>query len=287
MKIFRNVFYFIVSILKFVGRILFHGSPITYLILYLSLILIFTFVFCSIRDGFYHSTIQYEPFFHNEKEQIRDGLKNSLVEKLKIKNPDGIITYKKYELHENSLRTRAWKLEGDSASFVLYTHLSPSRIYWGVRVSFNTDPVQYSHKPTQPGEELVWIPEVLVTLEQLGSIRSEDYAPPIPVTEVFDTYFSPIDKKNHMLLPISPQLFERILAFARAVEGRPDSIPGNIWRMLYLSAVTITTLGFGDIVPLTTYARLCIATEAVLGIVVIGLFLNSLRNGFYRKNQKR
>jgi len=254
--------------------------------MYPFLIVVFTFVFYFIRDDFYHSTVQYEPFFHNEKEQIRDGLKNSLVEKLKIKHPDGIITYKKYELHENSLRTRAWKLEGDSASFVLYTHLSPSRIYWGVRVSFNTNPVQYKHKPTQPGEELVWIPEVLVTLEQLGSIRSEDYAPPIPVTEVFDTYFSPIDKKNHMLLPISPELFERILAFARAVEGRPDSIPGNIWRMLYLSAITITTLGYGDIVPLTTYARLWIATEAVLGIVVIGLFLNSLRNVFTERIKK-
>jgi Ion channel len=46
--------------------------------------------------------------------------------------------------------------------------------------------------------------------------------------------------------------------------------------VLYLSAITITTLGFGDITPVSESARMSIALEAVLGIVVIGLFLNSL-----------
>jgi voltage-gated potassium channel Kch len=46
--------------------------------------------------------------------------------------------------------------------------------------------------------------------------------------------------------------------------------------MLYLSATTITTLGFGDIVPLTTPARLAISIEAVIGIVMMGLFLNAV-----------
>lgn len=47
-------------------------------------------------------------------------------------------------------------------------------------------------------------------------------------------------------------------------------------RMLYLSAVTITTLGYGDIVPLTDAARIAISCEAVGGIILIGLFLNAL-----------
>ena len=47
-------------------------------------------------------------------------------------------------------------------------------------------------------------------------------------------------------------------------------------RMLYLSAVTITTVGYGDIVPLTNVARSAVAAEAMLGIVAIGLFLNAL-----------
>ena len=46
--------------------------------------------------------------------------------------------------------------------------------------------------------------------------------------------------------------------------------------MLYLSAVTITTVGYGDIVPLTTISRVLVGIEAVLGIVLIRLFLNAL-----------
>jgi hypothetical protein len=55
------------------------------------------------------------------------------------------------------------------------------------------------------------------------------------------------------------------------------AIPGSFWRMLYLSAVTITTVGYGDIVPLTTCARLTVAAEAILGIVLIGAFINQLQ----------
>lgn len=47
-------------------------------------------------------------------------------------------------------------------------------------------------------------------------------------------------------------------------------------RMLYLSAVTVTTVGYGDIVPLTDVARTAVALEAIGGIVLIGLFLNAL-----------
>jgi hypothetical protein len=47
-------------------------------------------------------------------------------------------------------------------------------------------------------------------------------------------------------------------------------------RMLYLSAVTVTTVGYGDIVPLTDIARFTVSCEAIAGIVLIGLFLNAL-----------
>ena len=277
MKFFRTVIHLIVSSLKFLGRLLVHGPPIAYLIMYLFLITVFAIIFYLVRDDFYHSTVQYEPFIQNETEQILDGLKNSLVEQLKKKHPNGIVIYKERQLPGNSLRTRTWNVEGESASFVLYTHLLKPRFmtYWGVRVSFNINPVQYKHEDTQPGEELIWIPEVLITFDELASIRSEDYVPPIPLTVVFDTYKG-IDGKNHMYLTISPELSEKIIAFADGMMGRPANLPGSIFRMIYFSAVTITTLGYGDIVPLTTRARVLITVEAILGIILIGFFLNSL-----------
>lgn len=55
---------------------------------------------------------------------------------------------------------------------------------------------------------------------------------------------------------------------------------GSDWhmftRLLYLSAVTATTVGYGDIVPLTDLARGAVSVEAMLGVVLIGLFLNAL-----------
>ena len=45
-----------------------------------------------------------------------------------------------------------------------------------------------------------------------------------------------------------------------------------------LSAVTVTTLGFGDVTPVTGAARAVVALEAVLGLVMIGLFVNATPN---------
>ena len=52
--------------------------------------------------------------------------------------------------------------------------------------------------------------------------------------------------------------------------------------MVYFSATTITTLGFGDIVPLTTAARMTVSIESVMGIVLMGLFLNAVGNQIKR-----
>lgn len=45
---------------------------------------------------------------------------------------------------------------------------------------------------------------------------------------------------------------------------------------LYLSIVTITTLGFGDITPSTSIGKLVVSSEAFAGVVTLGLFLNSI-----------
>ena len=45
---------------------------------------------------------------------------------------------------------------------------------------------------------------------------------------------------------------------------------------IYFSTVTITTLGYGDILPINDLGKIIALTESILGITVIGLFLNSL-----------
>ena len=40
--------------------------------------------------------------------------------------------------------------------------------------------------------------------------------------------------------------------------------------MFYYSIVTFTTLGFGDIIPKTTIAAMCVTVEVILGYVMLG-----------------
>jgi hypothetical protein len=64
--------------------------------------------------------------------------------------------------------------------------------------------------------------------------------------------------------------------FIQGSKGDPSGFSNQLGRMVYLSAVVITTLGLGDIVPITALARSLVAAEALLGIMMAGLFLNAL-----------
>jgi len=67
-------------------------------------------------------------------------------------------------------------------------------------------------------------------------------------------------------------LFGLIFFFIPETTGNEFSLIES----LYFSAVTITTLGYGDISPTNDLGRVIAATESVLGITLIGLFLNAL-----------
>jgi hypothetical protein len=68
----------------------------------------------------------------------------------------------------------------------------------------------------------------------------------------------------------------RFQKLVSAWSGDPSSLSGFGWRMLYFSAITITTTGFGDIVPLSGIARFLVGLEAVSGWLLAGLFLNAI-----------
>jgi hypothetical protein len=73
-----------------------------------------------------------------------------------------------------------------------------------------------------------------------------------------------------------PELAAQSLQFLNGFKGSASDVSGNFWRMLYMSAVVITTLGLGDIVPISPLARALVALEAVIGIMIAGLFLNAV-----------
>ena len=48
------------------------------------------------------------------------------------------------------------------------------------------------------------------------------------------------------------------------------------WDFFYFSAVALTTLGYGDILPNSTTVRVLVAVEAILGVALITLFIGVL-----------
>jgi hypothetical protein len=67
-------------------------------------------------------------------------------------------------------------------------------------------------------------------------------------------------------------IYAVVFFFAQTALGLPESWQDSI----YLSIVTITTLGFGDITPCTEMGKLVVSSEPLFGVVLLGLFLNAL-----------
>jgi hypothetical protein len=94
------------------------------------------------------------------------------------------------------------------------------------------------------------------------------YAPPLRAL------FQSFQKQPFLTVP--GRTYELLSHIYYGKSGDPAYVSGGWWRMVYLSAVTVTTLGFGDITPVSQTARLFVALEAVLGVVLIGVFLSRL-----------
>lgn len=111
-----------------------------------------------------------------------------------------------------------------------------------------------------------------------NSITFAQFLFPSSVPELLSplTVFERTDgERGQMAIMSLPDTLELALrSLADSVDGFPSQ--DNFKRMCYLSGVTITTLGMGDIVPLTNRARFLVSAESLVGMILIGLFLNSL-----------
>ena len=69
-----------------------------------------------------------------------------------------------------------------------------------------------------------------------------------------------------------------IVVFAFIFCGISSSIKGvdGFGSALYFSIVTITTLGYGDMVPEDEIARAMVCLEVITGVIFVGVFLNSI-----------
>lgn len=78
------------------------------------------------------------------------------------------------------------------------------------------------------------------------------------------------------VLAIPVVLYEDIVGIGQGYRGFPGGVSRRYERMLYFSAGVSTSNVFGDIAPLTRTTRLLVTSQALLSLMVVGLFLNAL-----------
>jgi hypothetical protein len=141
------------------------------------------------------------------------------------------------------------------------------------------EPVEVSLESQLVREQVGQVAQVGYPAELRGGWRLAEAGragPPVSVLLPPPPESLPLPPSESGILLMPAGLFSRFASFVNAAEGDPYYSSGRFGRMLYLSATTITTLGIGDVSPVSGTARLLVWLEALLGIVAIGLFLNDL-----------
>lgn len=261
-----------------------------YAFAYLLCIPLFAFVFWLFPDQFYHATSRYEPYLHADADVILKEFTDDFVRDLQEYHKSNVVVSNGLVFRISDITFTDLRAEGGNLYCTLnmnfYTH-DPDNAKPKPGIRPDAFPVSQD-KPAYFTESKLWIKGHTARFGSLmGGIGQSPYTgdhlrtvklvefPDLPGKDAILPYPKRLsDDSTALFIPVS--LDRKIDEFENAVNGFPSRTSGSPIRMFYLSAVTITTLGYGDIVPLTGLTRSLIAFEAILGVVLIGLFLTAL-----------
>lgn len=261
-----------------VSRLLGKVPSMAYALIYLALIPIFAAIYYHLPLHFYHSTIQYENTMSHETTYVTRELAELILKHYEEQDPSNEIRNSwdstkvdGYIITLDKLPS-AIRVENDVVTFPLRVMVeNKERVRsFTLTVRFNIAPEAnryYEVDSADSGE--------VKTLTIEGFPTSGDLANEKLQQDIEHALF-PSDITEGVELRVPDYLLTDLRNYASGVRGMPSGMSGNFIRMLYLSASTITTLGYGDIVPITTVSRLLVSIESIMGIVLIGLFLNAL-----------
>jgi hypothetical protein len=235
--------------------------PFRYGLYYVATIVVFATIYWCLPGQFYHSSVRYEAPLKEDAAAITKELTAAMAESYKRLSPNSsAIAGSDWiaSLNDFSLRNLSCEMRRFSFVFVL-----------PVRRTKTTE--------TKRGGDFSFVPTLEFSAPSSGTPLADAHES-IVRSAAFksDMFDEPEIMKLIVDLKIDRVTVHRMMAYADAMEGFPGRASGSFWRMFYLSTVTITTLGFGDIVPITTMARFLVASEAIAGTIIIGLYLWAL-----------
>jgi Ion channel len=238
----------------------------TFALIYLAMIPLYGVIFARLPSNFYHSTVRYEASIKRDADEIKREITSALITGIRNYYGSDIIKTESGNISADSLTVWKMEVKEGKLTFNIFCEENFGRAY-NFPVSLWLEATAVSSL-RRGGTFLVVSEQDAV---QKGGLRLVDVCPgrsgPI-------IGYSRNDVEGHLVLEGASA--RRIQAYIGAQEGFPSTASGNLGRMLYFSAMTITTVGYGDIVPISSLARSLVASEAVLGVVIIGFFLNAV-----------
>lgn len=274
-KIIKKIFDVLNRISVWLSKI----SFIAWVFVYLLTIISFAFLYSFSSAKFYHNTIKYEESYqvleNNLSVAIQNEIKQSFTEKA----------------NHHTTKINGWLVRHDEI-MVSNIHEDNGKLLFSIWLqAINCSTA--SHTETDSIFVQYTLRRDAILNGEKFMIGDKIYFPinfsPVPdsfvdIPNIEDLNFSSLFTGNTIPIPslcVASATELEINNFMIASGGFPTNAPNKFGIMLYLSAVTITTLGYGDIVPINDIARLMVGLEATLGILLLGLILNSAT----RKNE--
>ena len=215
-------------------------------------------------NAFYNTTAKYEPKVEAQRRDVADDIQRAFLEQ----HPSFAQTL---FLNESRYLPRLFTVasEPDGTKVTFRPYLKPPFMEAADTVSLSFRKEATFHPwEIEPGrfrsDTLI---EVEVHAEQIEGNKRE-------ISETFPCAEKTPDTTTCLRMYEHDYTDLWSLSFTEA--GFPGQNQRSFARELYFSFVTISTLGHGDIVPITDTARFLVVAEALFGPVILSLFLNSL-----------
>lgn len=237
-----------------------------FLLAYIFMVPAFAFYYDLRATEFYHSTAKYEAEVLRDRENLRAILELTVKDQFIQSNGTPSKQSGEWLVDINEFRISRASFEDGRLILKMYMRFTSTQ--WGMIAGskvFYVDvkPAMVVGLPGSKGQYVLKFPH-----------SDKESVWPVSNSEIFPALKNMITPSGS--IAISTDVQARITHLDNSFRGFPALSTGAYGRMLYFSSVTQTTLGYGDVVPISNRTRIVVGLQSVAGIILIGFFLNSL-----------
>src|SRR5262245_3059533 len=209
---------------------------------YLLLILVFAAVYWQMPGHFYHTTVQHEKSLKDDARELEADLERDIIDNYHKSWGTRLLSESGFVVDVDRVKVRELKYAAGNVQFRMEL---PFRMRSDPRPMHRVADILVT---TQAASSWDW------HIKEYGGLVEKNIdvkvltAEQIPIRNLFMVKRQDLPI-NSSTLGVSEDLNNKIIAYAGAFEGFPGGSSGSFGRMLYLSAMTITTVGYGWCAP--------------------------------------